>query len=135
MNRIEYMRKLASLLQDVPAEERVATMQYYNDYFDDAGKENEQEVIGALGNPARAIPASSVRPDTQIPSLRRRMFRDSIAGQGGGTQRIPIREELTQGIRPETAVLTLPVRMEMLIRIRSRTEIKGRRISPGPAAA
>lgn len=51
MNRIEYMRKLASLLQDVPAEERVATMQYYNDYFDDAGEENEEKVIEELGSP------------------------------------------------------------------------------------
>lgn len=51
MNRIEYMRKLAALLQDVPAEERVATMQYYNDYFDDAGEENEEKVIEELGSP------------------------------------------------------------------------------------
>lgn len=51
MNRIEYMRRLASLLQDVPAEERVATMQYYNDYFDDAGEENEEKVIEELGSP------------------------------------------------------------------------------------
>lgn len=51
MNRIEYMRRLAALLQDVPAEERVATMQYYNDYFDDAGEENEEKVIEELGSP------------------------------------------------------------------------------------
>ncbi len=51
MNRIEYMRKLASLLQDVPVKERVAAMQYYNDYFDDAGEENESQVIEELGSP------------------------------------------------------------------------------------
>lgn len=51
MNRIDYMRRLAALLQDVPAEERVATMQYYNDYFDDAGEENEEKVMEELGSP------------------------------------------------------------------------------------
>lgn len=53
MNRIEYMRQLAALLQDVPVEERVAAMQYYNDYFDDAGEENEQQVIAELGSPEK----------------------------------------------------------------------------------
>lgn len=36
MNRIEFMTELASLLQDIPVEERKDAMQYYNDYFDDA---------------------------------------------------------------------------------------------------
>lgn len=53
MNRIEYMTHLAELLQDVPEEERVAAMQYYNDYFNDAGKENEQNVIEELGSPEK----------------------------------------------------------------------------------
>ena len=34
MNRIEYMTKLASLLQDIPEVERRDAMKYYNDYFD-----------------------------------------------------------------------------------------------------
>lgn len=53
MNRVEYMMRLAELLQDVPEEERVAAMQYYNDYFNDAGKENEQKVIEELGSPEK----------------------------------------------------------------------------------
>ena len=61
MNRIEFMTELASLLQDVPVEERKEAMQYYNDYFDDAGAENEQEVIEALGNPARV--AENIKRD------------------------------------------------------------------------
>lgn len=53
MNRAEYMQRLAALLQDVPVEERVAAMQYYNGYFDDAGEENEQQVIAELGSPEK----------------------------------------------------------------------------------
>lgn len=51
MTRNEYLTRLAELLQDIPAEERVSAMEYYNDYFDDAGGENEQQVIRELGSP------------------------------------------------------------------------------------
>jgi len=53
MNRVEFMTRLASLLQDIPAEERMDAMQYYNDYFDDAGEENEERVIIELGSPEK----------------------------------------------------------------------------------
>ena len=53
MNRIEFMTTLASLLQDIPAEERREAMQYYNDYFDEAGSENEEQVIRELGSPEK----------------------------------------------------------------------------------
>ena len=52
MNRIEFMTELAALLQDVPVEERKEAMQYYNDYFDDAGEE-EKDVVKELGSPAK----------------------------------------------------------------------------------
>ncbi len=53
MNRIEFMRELAALLQDISVEERVEAMQYYNDYFDDAGTENEENIIKELESPAK----------------------------------------------------------------------------------
>ena len=46
MNRIEFMTELASLLQDIPVEERKDAMQYYNDYFDDAGEDHGEEQGG-----------------------------------------------------------------------------------------
>lgn len=60
MNRAEFMRRLAELLSDVPPAEREEAIQYYNDYFDDAGVENESGVIASLGTPeelARTIKA------------------------------------------------------------------------------
>ena len=60
MNRAEFMRRLTELLGDVPPAEREEAIQYYNDYFDDAGAENESGVIASLGTPeeiARAIKA------------------------------------------------------------------------------
>ena len=43
MSRWEFMRQLEELLLDISPSEREEALQYYNDYFNDAGKENEQE--------------------------------------------------------------------------------------------
>ena len=51
MSRWEFMRQLEDLLSDIAPAEREEALQYYNDYFNDAGRENEQEVIDALGTP------------------------------------------------------------------------------------
>lgn len=53
MNRTDFMRQLESLLQNISSAERESALEYYNDYFNDAGPENEQAVIEALGTPAR----------------------------------------------------------------------------------
>lgn len=51
MSRWEFMRRLEELLSDISPNEREEALQYYNDYFNDAGRENENEVIEALGTP------------------------------------------------------------------------------------
>lgn len=51
MNRAEFMSRLTALLQDVPPAEREEALTYYNEYFDDAGEENEAGVIASLGSP------------------------------------------------------------------------------------
>ena len=54
------MGRLTELLGDVSPTERDEAIQYYNDYFDDAGAENESGVIASLGTPeelARTIKA------------------------------------------------------------------------------
>ena len=61
MNRQEFMRQLKTLLLYVPTQEREEALQYYNDYFDDAGPENEYEVIAALGSPAKV--AENIKRD------------------------------------------------------------------------
>ncbi len=53
MNRWEFMRQLEMLLSDITSSERAEALQYYNDYFNDAGAENERQVIKALGSPAQ----------------------------------------------------------------------------------
>lgn len=61
MNRMEFMAELERLLADMPEEERQAAVQYYADYFADAGEANEAEVIRELGSPGKV--AESIRAD------------------------------------------------------------------------
>ena len=66
MNRIEFMTELEKLLKEIPEEERKEAMQYYEDYFADAGLENEQHVISELESPkkvAQTIKAGLRRED------------------------------------------------------------------------
>ncbi len=53
MNRAEYMKELAYLLQGLPDEEREEALQYYENYFDDAGEDQEEAVIAELGRPEK----------------------------------------------------------------------------------
>jgi len=53
MSRIEFMRQLETLLRDISVDERAEALQYYNDYFDDAGEENEEHIITELGSPQK----------------------------------------------------------------------------------
>lgn len=61
MNKTEFMRQLDILLVGLPIHEREEALQYYEDYFADAGEENEQEVIAALGSP-KAV-AENIKKD------------------------------------------------------------------------
>lgn len=51
MTRSEYFSRLDKLLQCIDSEEREAALRYYNEYFDDAGADNEAEVMAELGTP------------------------------------------------------------------------------------
>lgn len=51
MNKQQYLRKLKRLLKALPKQERESAIQYYEEYFDDAGAENFQAVANELGTP------------------------------------------------------------------------------------
>lgn len=58
MTRSEYLSELDSHLISLPREERNMAVKFYEEYFDEAGPENEQAVIADLGKPfnlARSI--------------------------------------------------------------------------------
>ena len=53
MNRVEFMQQLERLLMDISENDRLDAIAYYNDYFDEAGTENEAQVIRELGSPEK----------------------------------------------------------------------------------
>lgn len=61
MTRDEFMKELAYLLQDIQDEDKDDAVQYYTDYFEEAGPDKEAEVIQELGSPERI--AAMIRAD------------------------------------------------------------------------
>lgn len=51
MTKYEFLGDLSRLLKDLPEEERKQALHYYEDYFADAGEDNEQEVLNELDSP------------------------------------------------------------------------------------
>lgn len=61
MNRKEFLAELDRLLSCLPEDERREAVQYYADYFADAGEENEASVIRELGSPEKV--AETIKAD------------------------------------------------------------------------
>lgn len=53
MNKEQFIKELSFLLQDISTEDRDDAIYYYEDYFAEAGKENEEKVIRELQSPER----------------------------------------------------------------------------------
>lgn len=53
MNRKEFMEELEKQLVHLSEEEREEALNYYQEYFEDAGAENEETVIRNLGSPEK----------------------------------------------------------------------------------
>ena len=80
MNREEYLKRLSFLLKDLPEEEIEDAIAYYEDYFEEAGEEKEEQVIKELGSPEKIA----------------RMIRDSVQGNQASS------EYTEEGYRQET---------------------------------
>ena len=63
MNREEYLKRLSFLLKDLPKEEIEDAIAYYEDYFEEAGEEKEEQVIKELGSPEKI--AKMIRDSVQ----------------------------------------------------------------------
>jgi uncharacterized membrane protein len=54
MTRTEYLSQLDHYLRKLPDEDYTEAIDYFTEYFDEAGPENENRVIEELGNPKKA---------------------------------------------------------------------------------
>ena len=61
MNRKVFMERLRECLADISAEEREDALTYYESYFEEAGVENEAQVIEELGSPEKV--AENIKRD------------------------------------------------------------------------
>lgn len=75
MNREAFLWRLRELLSGIPEQEAREAVQYYEDYFADAGAENEAKVIEELGSPEKV--AANIRADLGYTDSER-------AASGGG---------------------------------------------------
>jgi len=67
MNRAQFLKELRRALESLPFEEREAAITYYEEYFDEAGPEREQETIASLGTPAEIAASLRVEYATKAP--------------------------------------------------------------------
>lgn len=67
MNRAQFMEQLEKLLSDISEEKRQEALDYYESYFDDAGEDQEANVIRELGSPGKvaAIIKADLRESSQ----------------------------------------------------------------------
>ena len=82
MRKYAYLARLEELLAALPAEERQDALNYYEEYFDAAGSEQEEKTAEALGDPTevarkilegRALPFRRHRPRKKhLPTRRSR---------------------------------------------------------------
>ena len=67
MTKDAYLKKLKGKLKRLPQEEVEAAVDYYSEYFDDAGEENTEQVILQLGSPSNV--ASQILADAAMKDL------------------------------------------------------------------
>ena len=85
---MEFMSRLEELLAEIPVSEREEAIAYYTDYFNDAGVENEQEVIDSLGTPERVA-------DTIKAGLGGKVIEGEFTETGYRNGQEPVKEEVT----------------------------------------
>ena len=89
MNRVEFMQQLERLLLDIPEHDRLDAIAYYNDYFDEAGPENEVNVLRELGSPERV--SSIIKADLNMPGNEKAEYTEQgySDGRSGVNQNTP----------------------------------------------
>ena len=122
MTRKEYMEQLRKYLKRLPKEDYENAIEYFSEYFDEAGPENEQQVMEELGEPKEAARElllnllqesvgdgkdSTGEKETELPA----------EGSGNRRQKVPA----TDGVQQDKIQLLQPVILQRrnVLRVRS----------------
>ena len=84
MSRKEFMDRLEKLLWNISDSEREEALQYYNDYFDDAGEENEAKVIEELVSPEQVAQKIKAGLSDSASEFSEQGYRDTRFEQKNG---------------------------------------------------
>ena len=96
MNRIDFMTQLKRLLSDISESDRNDALAYYNDYFDEAGAENEGQVIRELGSPGKV--AAMIRTSLRDTESNKGEYTESgYQETGAEKERQPLVQRYTNG--------------------------------------
>lgn len=78
MTRDEFIQELDQRLKRLSADEKQDAIEYYHEYFEEAGPEKEQQVIAELGTPkqlaAQILAQVAVRRSTEDPQNGKKSF-------------------------------------------------------------
>lgn len=85
MNKEKFLKQLEQLLRDIPESERREAMEYYQNYFEDAGEEEESRIIEELGSPQEV--AASIKKNLFGEGLDRDYDGGSYKAQGTAFER------------------------------------------------
>lgn len=83
MNRREFIEQLRGLLTSLPYGEQEDALQFYEEYFDDAGPENEQRVIEELESP-EAVAQKIIQNSPSVPAAQGWVNADGAQAGGEG---------------------------------------------------
>lgn len=117
MNKQEYIADLSYNLKDLPSEEFEDAIHYIEEYFDEAGVENEQTVIEELGSPAKL--ATTIRAEATIRSNQKPEVKQVDPTQNN--QNIPPKNHSNNGLRTLVIIIlglfALPLALPLLVAI------------------
>ena len=102
MNRAEYMRELSWQLRKLPKDEYQKAMDYFDEYFNEAGPENEQQAIQDLGTPEDAAKDLFMDLAERLQALRKKAgySQEQLADLLGISRQAVSKWEASQG-KPE----------------------------------
>ena len=114
MNRNDFLRRLEVLLSDISKEEREEALQYYRDYFEDAGAEREADVVRELESPEKV--AETIKADLKRDTYTEDMTQ-SFPVQTGTTQNTQSTPKSNNGLKILLIVLIVLVGAPVILPI------------------
>lgn len=105
MTRKEFMSRLEQLLQDLPENDRLDAIAYYEDYFDEAGPQREAALIQELGSPEKVAQALGAETGNRGTGQGEYTERGYFSDRDMTEKHTPIRKEVKKEKRQFPLVL------------------------------